>query len=178
MRHQTLKLKQNVQQKQVVEMKTLFLNLTAHQLLPDQLQVIRDKLQCDEIIEDRKQAFELLRLQPETIQMIEQSDPTVQNWNLQLAQDMLPAFAYIAKEYNKIYLHCPFGSPAFFALFVHKFMQYIYRFNPKLLDIFVLLFSHSRREVLEEKQEDGTTVKRTVFRFLYFVTVPEQEVIR
>lgn len=59
-----------------------------------------------------------------------------------------------------ITLHLPLGSPAFMFAFATRSIGIQNR---------KYIFSHSERDSIEEKLEDGSVVKRSVFKFSHFI---------
>lgn len=62
---------------------------------------------------------------------------------------------------SKIAIHLPLGSPAF--------MFTLGRIIDHINDLTVI-FSHSERVSVEEKLEDGSVAKRSIFKFSHFIT--------
>lgn len=68
-------------------------------------------------------------------------------------------------EDEKVYVHLPIGSPAFmFSLGM------VVGYRGKWENI-RFVFSHSERISIDEKQEDGSVVKKSVFKFSHLIEI-------
>ena len=133
--------------------KGVFVNLTAHRLLPEQVRAIKEDLGIEEIVDAEevvpKGLLEKLRQCP--------ADPKEL---FRMACELSDALVKYTRENGvDLYVHLPCGSPAFmwcFAnVFPHKFISAV--------------FSHTKREVVETQQPDGSVVKKSVFKFEKFI---------
>jgi len=134
-------------------MKKVFVNLTAHQLLPEQVEAARREFGVEEFVE----AGDVFPA--EVVQKLRQcpSDPEEL---VRLARQVADGLAeYARREGARLYVHLPTGSPAFMwalaGVFPHAYA--------------VPVFSHTRREVVEQTLPDGSVQKRSVFRFEKFI---------
>jgi len=132
----------------------MFLNCTAHELTQDQIKLARDY--ADKILDlkaDNTDLHTKLVNCPPEIEVIQY-----------LALDLLQ---YLMSKYNeseaKLTVHLPIGSPAFMAVFFMKLDRVSLSFR--------IVFSHSDRVSIDERQEDGSIVKRAVFKFIKFIEI-------
>lgn len=134
----------------------IFINCTAHSLSSEQ---------TEEIIErsNPKIILELKEIQPEIYSKLincpSYETDVIALYN-QFSKYLL---SYLkANKKTKFYIHLPIGSPYFMALFFSRFPV------KKRIEF---LFSHTDRESIEEIQEDGRVIKKSVFRFQKFLTL-------
>jgi hypothetical protein len=135
--------------------KKIFVNLTAHRLLPEQEEVARKELGVDTIVD----ADEVLP--PEVVQKLRQcpSDPTEL---AELAHKVAELLTEFARESSaKLYVHLPVGSPAFMFILAQIFP------NAYATPV----FSHSGRIVQEVQNPDGTVTKKSIFKFEKFIVL-------
>jgi hypothetical protein len=132
----------------------MFLNCTAHELTQDQIGLARDYSQTivDLKADNINLHTKLVNCPPE-IGVIHE-----------LVIELLDYLKvkYLESE-NNLTVHLPIGSPAFMAVF---FMT----LDRKILP-FRIVFSHSDRVSIDEKQADGSIVKRAVFKFIKFIEI-------
>jgi hypothetical protein len=132
----------------------MFLNCTAHELTLDQKE------------QANKYSPTILDLNSDNVDLhtkLVNCPPDVE-----IIQNLVKEFfQYLKEKYKEakgdLTLHMPIGSPAFMAIF---FMKLDREKNPCRI-----LFSHSDRLSIEEKQADGSVIKRGVFRFVKFIEV-------
>ena len=132
----------------------MFLNCTAHELTPEQKE---QALQYSDTIVDLKEINpslheRLISCPPDKVEL------------LTLALELLDFIPKAAKQSNmRLTLHLPVGSPAFMAIF------FIHLDREKLH--WRIVFSHSDRVSVDEKQADGSIVKRAIFKFIKFIEI-------
>jgi hypothetical protein len=132
----------------------MFLNLTAHELTSEQMELARDY--SDTILDLKKMNLDLyerlVSCPPEKVELLE------------LVYELFDYIIKVSKtSIMRLTLHLPIGSPAFMAIF---FMNLDREKLPCRI-----VFSHSDRVSIDEKQEDGTVIKRAVFKFIKFIEV-------
>ncbi len=132
----------------------MFLNSTAHTLTPEQKQVARNY--SDTIIDikdDKLSLYERLTNCP--------SEVTELN---KLCDDY---FQYIENLYSKLngdlVLHFPIGSPVFNAIFFLRLNRERFKIR--------IVFSHTERVSIDEKQPDGSIIKKAIFKFVKFIEI-------
>jgi len=132
----------------------MFLNCTAHELTQEQIKLARDY--ADKILDLKADNTDLhtklVNCPPE----------------IEVIQDLVREFLeYLKEKYNqseaKLTVHLPIGSPAFMAVFFIKLDRFSLPFQ--------IVFSHSDRVSVEDKQADGSIVKKAVFKFVKFIEV-------
>jgi hypothetical protein len=62
-----------------------------------------------------------------------------------------------------MFVHLPIGSPAFMFVFAQQ--------ASNLRTGVRFVFSHARREAIDEKQPDGSINRRAIFRFQKFIVI-------
>ncbi len=129
----------------------MFLNCTAHSLTEEQKEEAK---KLDPV------PMDLQDLSPELHKRL-LNCPSDYDGIILLLREFCDYLSYIKKKAKgeEIYLHFPVGSPFFMASFFSYFKKKGFNF----------VFSHSDRVSVDEKQEDGTVVKRAVFRFVKFL---------
>ena len=133
----------------------VFVNLTAHYLLPEQVRAAREQFGVEKFYD----ASDVLPAG--LIQKLRQS-PSDPEELFRLAYRVADALVNFARrERARLYVHLPAGSPAFMWALAQVF-PYAYA-KP--------VFSHSRREAVEERLPDGSVVKRSKFVFERFVVM-------
>lgn len=137
------------------EVKKVFVNLTAHPLLPEQERAAKEQLGAEAILD----ASDVMPA--EIVKKLRQSpaDPGELYRLAYQVKDALVDFAN--KERAHLYVHLPAGSPAFMWALTLKFP------NAYATPV----FSHSRREAVEERLPDGSVVKRSKFVFERFIVM-------
>ncbi|MCB1158748.1 MAG: hypothetical protein H7A25_01665 [Leptospiraceae bacterium] len=133
----------------------MFLNCTAHKLTEEQINTIRELY--TEVIVELKDDNSILHSKlvncPSEIGELQE-----------LARNLLE---YLKVKYSeskgKLVIHFPIGSPAFNALF----FRHQERENLPLC----FVFSHTERKSVDEKQEDGSVIKRSIFQFVKFIEI-------
>lgn len=128
--------------------KSVFLNCTQHSLLPEQIQ------------EAKKLAGEILDIKDFPIfEEIKNSASELQLLRLQ-AGTLVDFLDVLTEQYEKVYVHLPIGSPAFQAILMRSLVGH---------EGIIPVFSHTDREVVEEKAQDGAIIKKNVFRFKKYI---------
>ena len=132
----------------------MFLNCTAHELTQDQIKLAREY--ADKILDLKADNTDLhtklVNCPPDVL----------------VIQDLVREILfYLQTKYDesqtRLTVHLPIGSPAFKAVF---FMKLDRRTLP-----FRIVFSHSDRVSVDERQADGSIVKRAVFKFVKFIEI-------
>ncbi|HMV45729.1 MAG TPA: hypothetical protein PK079_21230 [Leptospiraceae bacterium] len=132
----------------------MFLNVTAHELTTEQRELAASY--SDTIVD-------LKKLNPSLHERLV-SCPLEKGELLALADELLMFIGEVSQmNKNRLTLHLPIGSPAFMALFFMKL-------DREKLPCRIV-FSHSDRVSVDEKQEDGSVVKRAVFKFVKFIEI-------
>lgn len=136
--------------------KILFINLTQHKLTD--AQVAEAKKLADEIVDVKDfEIYDKIKSSENTLRGLITQTMMVVLW-------LAPFFM----DYKKVYVHLPIGSPAFMFILSSTLLT-----MPNLYPV----FSHTEREVIEETQENGTVIKKNVFRFKGFINFEEKEFI-
>ncbi len=138
-------------------MSNIFLNLTQHKLIDEQIKVIKEDLKCNDILELRD-------LNPELFNKLANT-PMEKGVLASLAIDLLDLIIQVAEENpnREVYAHFPIGSPAF---------QYVFTIIFHTLNIptnLHLVFSHSNRIANEIQLPDGSVKKEFIFKFQGFI---------
>lgn len=133
--------------------KKIFVNLTAHKLTEEQIKAAKEKLGVDEIVEAEEIVSKKL------LDRLRQC-PSDKNKLIDMAYELADElYKYAIGKEARLYVHLPTGSPAFMWVFAnvfpHKFMSAV--------------FSHTRREVIKIEQQDGSVIKKSVFKFRKFI---------
>lgn len=132
----------------------MFLNCTAHKLTEEQKTKAWEY--SDEIVD-------IEELNPALKNRLINCPALLIELNL-LADDLLDFLQRIYVETQKeCYVHLPIGSPAFMSIFFMKL-------NRDLLPM-KILFSHSVRVSYDEIREDGSVMKKAVFKFIKFLEI-------
>ena len=133
-----------------------FLNCTAHSLTEDQIKMIFE-------IQNNCNTVELKSENPNLHNELINCPPDEEKMLILYNQFSKYLLSYLkANKKTKFYIHLPIGSPYFMALFFSRFPV------KKRIEF---LFSHTDRESIEEIQEDGRVIKKSVFRFQKFLTL-------
>ncbi|MCB1188928.1 MAG: hypothetical protein H7A23_05605 [Leptospiraceae bacterium] len=132
----------------------MFLNSTAHALTPEQKQ--KAIVYSDTIIDlkdDEPSLYERLTNCPAEITELNQ-----------LCNDYLQYLENLYTRLNgDIVLHFPIGSPVFNALFFLHLNREKFQIR--------IVFSHTERVSVDERQPDGSIIKRAVFKFVKFIEI-------
>ena len=142
------------------QQQNLFLNLTQHQLTPEQISLIKQNYTNTEI-------KNLKDINPELFQELKNTPPDYSSLDY-LADKLLNYIydIYFSSQYNTIYIHLPIGSPAFMWQFSKLFERNTpIGFKEKVIPV----FSHSERQVEELVLPDGTVEKKSIFKFQSFI---------
>jgi len=139
----------------MVKFEKVFLNLTAHQLLPEQVEAAEKEFGVKEFVE----AGDVFPA--EVVQALRQS-PSNPGELVLLAYAVADGLVeYARKEGVRLYVHLPTGSPAFMwalaGVFPHAYA--------------IPVFSHSRRVVEDVRQEDGSVKKVSKFKFEHYIVL-------
>lgn len=130
-------------------MRKVFVNLTAHNLTEEQVEEAKRRFGVSEFLS----AEDIL--DKEVVAKLRQSPGNIEELRA-LALDVAEVLEQYARKNNvELYVHLPAGSPAFMWV-----LSLVWPYGWA-----IPVFSHSRREVIEEKKDDGSVVKRSVFRF-------------
>lgn len=130
---------------------SLVLNMVQHQLTPEQ----RTELEKYGNIVDGREY--LPTLWPKIA-----NSPSSGKDLRKLARELYVTLLGISEE-KKVYMHLPLGSPAFmfqFGMIVGSMGKW---------ENMHFLFSHTERCSIDEKQEDGSVIKKSVFQFIKFI---------
>ena len=132
----------------------MFLNCTAHELIPEQKTFAKEysSVIVDLKADNNDLHTKLVNCPPE----------------IGVIQDLVrELLQYLKNKYNeseaKLTVHLPIGSPAFMAVFFIKLDRNTLPFQ--------IVFSHSDRVSVDEKQADGSIVKRAIFKFIKFIEI-------
>jgi len=132
----------------------MFLNCTAHELTPEQITFAKEysSVIVDLKADNNDLHTKLVNCPPE----------------IAVIQDLVrELLQYLKNKYNeseaKLTVHLPIGSPAFMAVFFIKLDRNTLPFQ--------IVFSHSDRVSVDEKQADGSIVKRAIFKFIKFIEI-------
>lgn len=141
---------------------SVFINFTAHELLPEQKREVKKSLGANRIIELNPRGYlrkALSNTPPEVHKLIEISR-------------IVLIYLDLFNNEDRIYIHLPAGSPAFMWILCRAlyFRQYEIEGNER--PNVIAVFSHSRRESTETKNEDGIVIKHSIFKFEKFIVIP------
>jgi hypothetical protein len=139
--------------------KKIFVNLTAHPLLPEQERAAKEQFGVEEFLD----ASDVLP--DEVVNALRQSpaDPgELYGLAYRVAGELVN---FARREKVHLYVHLPAGSPAFMWALADAW-PYSWA-TP--------VFSHSRREAVEERLPDGSVVKRSKFVFERFISMGGEE---
>lgn len=141
-----------VKDKEVVrmdEVKRVFLNLTAHKLTKEQIEVAKRQFGIEEF-KDAEEVIptELLK----KLRQCPKDDKELYRLACELSDILVK---YVRENAIDLYVHLPVGSPAFMWVFANVFPH-------RLISA---VFSHTKRVTEEIQQSDGSVVKRSVFKF-------------
>ncbi len=120
-----------------------FLNCTVHSLTNDQIKRVK------ELFGNDIQIFNIRENHPDVFQKV--SNINIDDDLEKIAEDIIDVMG----QYDVI--HLPIGSPAFMFVLSQK------------LQGKKILFSHSKRNVIEKINDDGTVAKTAVFQFVDFI---------
>ena len=129
-------------------MRKLFINCTQHQLTDEQLK--EAKMLADDIIDIKKYpVFESIKKSAKTRRGL-----------ITQAMELVIFLQLIVAQYDKTYIHLPIGSPAFMFILAPAIIE---------MENVIPVFSHSEREVEEVESDDGSVIKKSVFKFKGFI---------
>lgn len=133
----------------------MFLNCTAHTLTDEQ------KFKAGEYsneIADLKELDGMLHTSLVNC-------PADEERTLDLVLELIQLLIGLEKKNKDLVVHLPIGSPYFMAVFFRKFPE-----ESRIR----FVFSHSDRVSVDEKQPDGSVVKKGVFKFVKFLVLEKK----